>query len=85
VSDVYTLTLISDGESEVRVFLTEQGRANALQKEVIERYTAAQETGQVHPDDLGKLSDALNDPAGFINNLTYGETEVCLSTARLEG
>jgi hypothetical protein len=81
---VYTLTLISDGEADVRVFQTEQGRDAALRAEVIERYASAQEIGRIHPDDLGKLGDALDDPAGFISNLTDGDTEVSTDTVKLE-
>jgi hypothetical protein len=79
--NVYTLTLVTDGESDARVFKTEEGRDAALEKEVIARYCNAQEVGN---PDLPKLNEALDGPCEFICDLTYGETEVHLETVPLE-
>ena len=82
---VYTLTFVSDGETAVRVFQTEEGRTAALEREVVERYASAQEIGQTNPEDLGKLGDALDSPCQWICEITFGTVEVYLDTAALEG
>jgi hypothetical protein len=81
MSSVYTLTLVSDGESDARVFKTEEGRDAALEKEVIARYCSAQEVGTT---DLWKLNDALDNPCEFISDQTHGETDVYLDEVHLE-
>lgn len=76
---VYTLTLISDGESDVRVFRTEGARDEALKTEAFDRFEATFDAG-----DWTKES-VVEEPAEFINDDSYGDVDVSLARIVVEG
>lgn len=82
---IYTFTLLTDGQADTRAFRTEEARDAAVEKEVVNRYANAQDVGPHARDDLPNLNVALDEPATFISELTYGETELHTDEIVLEG
>lgn len=76
---VYTLTLISDGESDVRVFRTEAARDEALKTEALDRLEATFDAG------VWTKESVIEEPAEFINDDSYGDTDVSLDRVVVEG
>jgi len=80
---VWTLTLISDGESDVRVFATEKARDEALVVEALERREASYKTGTL--EDEWTVARTVAEPAEFINDDSLGDTDVSLDAVTVEG
>lgn len=79
---VFTLLLFSDGESNLRIFKSEAARDAALHIEALQRFTAAVET---NTEEDWTTESVVSNPAEFIRDITYGDTDVYTESIILEG